>query len=103
MRYAGGRVVGLQDVVHGLQEIVVETGAGLDGLQIEAGLRRVWPKARCVKIPMADGGEGTVQSIRDAGGEAVLLLSVDSPVPADVLATARAVPGVKRVMALAFA
>ena len=40
---------------------------------------------------------------RNAGGEAVLLLSVDSPVPAEVLATARAVPGVKRVMALAFA
>src|SRR5258708_25833805 len=27
------------DVVHGLQEIAVETGAGLDGLQVEAGLR----------------------------------------------------------------
>ncbi len=39
---------------------------------------------------------------REAGGEAVLLLSVDSPVPADVIAAARAVPGVKRVMALAF-
>src|SRR2546427_1093517 len=39
LRYAGGRVVGLQDVVHGLQEIAVETGAGLDGLQVEAGLR----------------------------------------------------------------
>jgi D-3-phosphoglycerate dehydrogenase len=39
---------------------------------------------------------------RDAGGEAVLLLSVDSPVGADVLATARTLPGVKRVMALAF-
>ncbi|MBO9497972.1 MAG: phosphoglycerate dehydrogenase [Novosphingobium sp.] len=39
---------------------------------------------------------------REAGGEAVLLLSVDSPVPADVLEAARALPGVKRVMALAF-
>ncbi|MCC6716084.1 MAG: glycerate kinase [Gammaproteobacteria bacterium] len=40
--------------------------------EIEAGLRRVWPKARCVKIPMADGGEGTVQSLVDAtGGEFV--------------------------------
>ena len=37
-----------------------------------------------------------------AGGEAVLLLSVDSPVPANVIAAARDVPGVKRVMALAF-
>jgi D-3-phosphoglycerate dehydrogenase len=39
---------------------------------------------------------------REAGGEAVLLLSVDSPVPAEVIAAARAIPGVKRVMALAF-
>ncbi len=39
---------------------------------------------------------------REAGGEAILLLSVDSPVPPSVLETARAVPGVKRVMALAF-
>ena len=39
---------------------------------------------------------------RAAGGEAVLLLSVDSPVPASVIAAARDVPGVKRVMALAF-
>ncbi|MCZ8018120.1 phosphoglycerate dehydrogenase [Novosphingobium sp.] len=39
---------------------------------------------------------------REAGGEAVLLLSVDSRVPGEVIAAARAVPGVKRVMALAF-
>ena len=37
-----------------------------------------------------------------AGGEAVLLLSVDSPVPASVIEQARKLPGVKRVMALAF-
>jgi D-3-phosphoglycerate dehydrogenase len=39
---------------------------------------------------------------RDAGGEAVLLLSVDSPVKREVLDAAKALPGVKRVMALAF-
>jgi len=39
---------------------------------------------------------------REAGGEAVLLLSVDSPVPAAVLDQARRLPGVKRVMALKF-
>ena len=39
---------------------------------------------------------------REAGGEAVLLLSVDSPVPAPVIEQARTLPGVKRVMALAF-
>jgi D-3-phosphoglycerate dehydrogenase len=39
---------------------------------------------------------------RDAGGEAVLLVSLDSPVCEDVLAKARALPGVKTVMPLAF-
>jgi D-3-phosphoglycerate dehydrogenase len=39
---------------------------------------------------------------REAGGEAVLLLSVDSPVAADVVEKARSLPGVKRVMALSF-
>lgn len=40
---------------------------------------------------------------RQAGGEAVLLLSVDSPVDADVLAQARALNGVRQVTALKFA
>jgi D-3-phosphoglycerate dehydrogenase len=39
---------------------------------------------------------------REAGGEAVLLLSVDSAVPPAVLDQACKLPGVKRVMALAF-
>ncbi len=39
---------------------------------------------------------------REAGGEAVLLLSVDSPVTEDVLAQARLVPGVRTVRALKF-
>ncbi|MEY2943636.1 MAG: hypothetical protein RLY97_1650, partial [Pseudomonadota bacterium] len=39
---------------------------------------------------------------REAGGEAVLLLSLDSPIPADVLEQAKALPGVRTVKALAF-
>ncbi|MBV1690996.1 phosphoglycerate dehydrogenase [Novosphingobium sp. G106] len=39
---------------------------------------------------------------REAGGEAVLLLSVDSPVSQDLLDKACKLPGVKRVKALAF-
>ncbi len=39
---------------------------------------------------------------RDAGGEAVLLLSVDSPVSGELLSQVRNLPGVKRAMALAF-
>ena len=39
---------------------------------------------------------------RSAGGEAVLLLSLDNPIPAEVLEQARKLPGVKTVKALAF-
>ena len=39
---------------------------------------------------------------RFAGGEAVLLLSLDSPMPEDVMEKARAVPGVRQVRALKF-
>ncbi|MDA0116564.1 glycerate kinase [Vibrio sp. T11.5] len=33
---------------------------------IQMGLERVWPDAEFVKVPVADGGEGTVQSLIDA-------------------------------------
>ena len=39
---------------------------------------------------------------REAGGEAVLLLSVDSPVPGEMVEKACSLPGVKRVRALSF-
>ena len=35
---------------------------------IESGILKVLPEAECVSIPMADGGEGTVQSLVDATG-----------------------------------
>ena len=35
---------------------------------IEAGMREVWPDATYVKVPVADGGEGTVQAMIDATG-----------------------------------
>ncbi len=39
---------------------------------MEAGIRRVLPDADCDLVPMADGGEGTVQAVIDAlGGELV--------------------------------
>ena len=36
--------------------------------ELATGLKRVWPDATYVKVPMADGGEGTVQSLVDATG-----------------------------------
>ncbi len=46
---------------------------------IETGLRRVFPDATIEKIPMADGGEGTVQSLVDATDGEILTAQVLDP------------------------
>lgn len=46
---------------------------------IEKGIHRVLPNAKCVKIPMADGGEGTVQSLVDATGGKFVRKKVTGP------------------------
>lgn len=46
---------------------------------IEKGIRKVLPNADCIKIPMADGGEGTVQSLVDATGGKILKTRVTGP------------------------
>jgi glycerate kinase len=55
--------------------------------EIEAGLKRVWPDAQYVKIPMADGGEGTVQSLVDATGGEIVKVEVSGPMGDKVLAS----------------
>jgi glycerate 2-kinase len=47
--------------------------------QIEKGFRKVFPKATYVKIPIADGGEGTVQSIIDATDGKLVKKAVTGP------------------------
>ncbi len=46
---------------------------------LEKGIKRVLPKANCIKVPMADGGEGTVQSLVDATGGKFVRKSVTGP------------------------
>ena len=46
---------------------------------IEVGLRRVFPTAIIKKVPMADGGEGTVQSLVDATSGEILTARVRDP------------------------
>ncbi len=46
---------------------------------IEVGLRRVFPAASIEKVPMADGGEGTVQSLVDATDGEILTAQVLDP------------------------
>jgi glycerate kinase len=46
---------------------------------IESGFRQVFPDAEYLKLPMADGGEGTVQSLVDATGGRIITLPVTGP------------------------
>ena len=46
---------------------------------LEKGIKRVLPKAKCIKVPMADGGEGTVQSMVDAANGKLIKKRVKGP------------------------
>ena len=46
---------------------------------LEKGVKRVLPKVKCVKVPMADGGEGTVQSMVDAAKGKLVSKRVKGP------------------------
>ncbi|WP_260259885.1 glycerate kinase [Vibrio intestinalis] len=46
---------------------------------IEKGFKQVLPQAEYIKLPMADGGEGTVQSLVDATGGEVISHQVTGP------------------------
>ncbi|ABZ77353.1 Glycerate kinase [Shewanella halifaxensis HAW-EB4] len=47
--------------------------------EIERGFRTVLPNAEYIKIPVADGGEGTVQSMVDATDGTIIKLNVTGP------------------------
>ncbi|WP_009052495.1 glycerate kinase [Thermoanaerobacter sp. X514] len=51
---------------------------------IEKGILKVFPKAVIVKVPMADGGEGTVESLVDATGGKIIKTNVKDPLFRDI-------------------
>ncbi|NKE04329.1 MULTISPECIES: glycerate kinase [Mesobacillus] len=53
-------------------------------LAIESGMKKILPGASFVKVPMADGGEGTVQSLVDATGGKLVTKTVTGPLGAPV-------------------
>jgi glycerate 2-kinase len=55
-------------------------------LAMEEGIRRVFPNADCVIIPMADGGEGTVQSLVDGTNGAIFKVDAVGPLGEKVVA-----------------
>ena len=54
--------------------------------EIEAGFREIFPDAEYVKLPVADGGEGTVQAMIDASGGRRVALEVSGPLGAPAAA-----------------
>ncbi|WP_172255121.1 glycerate kinase [Saccharibacillus deserti] len=55
-------------------------------MAMEKGLRRVYPDARYIHVPMADGGEGTVQSLVDASDGTLHTKEVAGPLGKPVTA-----------------
>lgn len=53
---------------------------------MEIGIKRAIPDAECIHVPMADGGEGTVQSLIDATGGTLIQKEVTGPLGTPVLA-----------------
>ena len=57
---------------------------------IENGMKKILPEASFVKVPMADGGEGTVQSLVDATGGKIINKTVTGPLGTPVEEIGRA-------------
>lgn len=55
-------------------------------IQIEAGFREIYPDAEYIKLPVADGGEGTVDAMVAATGGRQINVSVTGPTGKPVLA-----------------
>lgn len=53
---------------------------------MEIGIKRAIPDAECIHVPMADGGEGTVQSLIDATGGTLVKKEVTGPLGTKVVA-----------------
>jgi glycerate kinase len=53
---------------------------------IEQGIREIFPEAEVIKIPMADGGDGTVECLVNATGGEILKEKVIGPLGDEVLA-----------------
>jgi glycerate kinase len=54
---------------------------------LEQGIREIHPEAEIVKIPMADGGDGTVQCLVNATGGKILSKKVTGPLGEEVFAS----------------
>ncbi len=70
---------------------------------IEQGVRKVFADAEVVKIPVADGGEGTVNAVVAGGGGEYMDLEVTGPLGDPVTARYGILPGRRAVIEMAAA
>lgn len=54
---------------------------------VKTGVHRVFPKAEVIEIPLADGGEGTMENLVYSTGGSFLDIEVKGPIGAPVMAT----------------
>lgn len=54
---------------------------------IETGVKQILPEAQCIKVPVADGGEGTLQSMVDATGGRLIEVPVTGPLGGQINAS----------------
>src|ERR1035437_5478630 len=54
---------------------------------MERGIKKVNKNINCIQVPMADGGEGTMQSLVDATGGNIYFLNVVGPLGNEVKAS----------------
>jgi len=54
---------------------------------IEKGIRKVFPEAKVIKVPLADGGEGTVEALVESAGGKTFTKEVASPLGEKVKAS----------------
>lgn len=54
---------------------------------MERGIRNVLPNAEVIQVPMADGGEGTVDALIDGNGGTKIEVTVSGPLPKEKVMT----------------
>jgi glycerate kinase len=54
---------------------------------MERGIRNVLPNAEVIQVPMADGGEGTVDALIDGNGGTKIEVAVSGPLPKEKVMT----------------
>ena len=70
---------------------------------MERGIRNVFPEAEVIQVPMADGGEGTVDALVDSSKGARIEVTVSGPLPPEKVLTYYGLLGDKKTAVIEMA